>query len=173
MYNVYEHHLLVRLMLIEYGTADLQYEMVDNVVGRGISYYGIYDFDGIPKNAPADLSWVNGIYCPARTSKLSVISSTGTGSYIETEINGSDLCNNSQLIDFVSGTLEGRYDLSDLFVGKFVTDTTNGYLTDDIQNLYSGYSCLFNNTDNVAYGPLHLTSTPQTAQCCFRLAKYV
>lgn len=41
MYNIYEHHLLARLMLIEYGTSDLQTVMTGKKDGMNATYHGI------------------------------------------------------------------------------------------------------------------------------------
>ena len=40
-YNIYDHHLIARLMLIEYESADLQTLLTDSNTGMGATYHGI------------------------------------------------------------------------------------------------------------------------------------
>ena len=61
-YTIYDHHFLARMMLTEFGTPDMQAQMVDGVAWTGanrINYHGIYDPFGTPNSTKS--YWLYGL----------------------------------------------------------------------------------------------------------------
>ena len=81
-YNIYDHHLLARLMLTEFGTPDVQAQTVDGVAWRTgasrISYHGIHDPFGVTNILLDGLTTLNGTY--------KVLAADGSLSMVETGI---------------------------------------------------------------------------------------
>ncbi len=85
-YNIYDHHFLARMMLVEFGTPDVQSQTVDGVAWIGsnrINYHGIHDPFGLPTNNEHylldGLTTLNGTY--------QVLAADGSLSMVETGVN--------------------------------------------------------------------------------------
>ena len=85
-YSIYDHHLLARLMLIEFGTPDVQSQTVDGVKWNGtarIAYHGIHDTFGIP-DPNGEYFWLDGMNMVDGT--YHVLANNGSGNMIDTNI---------------------------------------------------------------------------------------
>ncbi len=84
-YNIYDHHFLVRMMLTEFGTPNVQAQTVDGVKWTGeyrINYHGIHDPFGTAKKecyCLDGLTTFNGTY--------QVLAGNGSGTMVETGVN--------------------------------------------------------------------------------------
>ena len=133
-YNVYDHHLLARLMLTEFGTPDVQVQTVDGVAWTGanrISYHGIHDPFGLPNYN--EYYWLDGL--TTLNGTYQVLAADGSLSMVETGIS----CPNAVpwlincRVDRVNGI-----DFGDLFIANMANSTENSGSFADCQGLYSG-----------------------------------
>jgi hypothetical protein len=136
-YSIYDHHLLARLMLTEFGTPDVQAQTVGGVAWTGanrINYHGIYDPFGLPGGAffywLDGFTTVNGVY--------NVLSPTGAGTTINTGVScvGSNVYPVNCRVDTANGVNFG-----DLFIASAANSTEANGSFADYQALYSG--CAF------------------------------
>ncbi len=136
-YSIYDHHLLARLMLTEFGTSDVQAQTVDGVAWTGanrINYHGIYDPFGTPSGA--EYCWLDGLTMLNGTYQ--VMAANGSRTMVETGIS----CPNAGVwpvncrVDQVNGVNFG-----DLFIASSSNDSENSCSFADSQYLFSG--CAF------------------------------
>jgi len=84
-YNIYDHHFLARMMLIEFGTSDVQSQTVDGVAWTGdyrINYHGIHDPFGLPNKT--EYIWLDGLTTMSGTYQ--VLAADGSLSMVETGV---------------------------------------------------------------------------------------
>ncbi len=132
-YSIYDHHFLARMMLIEFGTPDVQSQTVDGVSWDGssrINYHGIYDPFGTPNQA--EWCWLDGL--TTLNSTYQVMAADGSRQMIETGVS----CPNAGgwpincRVDHATGV-----DFGDLFIANMTNSTENSGSFADKQNLVS------------------------------------
>ncbi len=135
-YNIYDHHFLARMMLVEFGTPDVQSQTVDGVAWTGtnrITYHGIHDPLGLPDGM--ECYWLDGL--TTLNGTYQVLAADGSLSMIETGVS----CPNNGVwpvncrVDQVNGV-----DFGDLFIANMANRTTNSCSFADSQSLNSGYA---------------------------------
>ena len=135
-YNIYDHHFLARMMLIEFGTPNVQSLTVNNVTWTGtnrINYHGIYDLFGTPNYGI--YYWIDGISTIDGTYQI--LSNTGSGLMTETDeecINASVWPINCKI------NKANNIDFGDLFIANASNATENNGSFSDYQYLNSGKS---------------------------------
>ena len=170
MYNIYEHHLLALLMLIEYGSTDLQNLIGGSATANSVTHYGITDIWG---NATKTV-WIDGIDTRgSNDTTLRVADNLGNGTMVDTGlVCGTDL-QNGWIVDLHDESGEG-YDLNDLFIGKNVSNTESDGTFGDKQYLSNGGRGVYLDYGAYSYyGAFYLSCAAPSASCAFRLAKYV
>ena len=167
-YNIYEHHLIARLMLIEYGSSDLQTLLTGSDSGMDAKYHGIEMVWGGASYG----EWFDGIDTLGTNSAVRIFKNDGSQTYVDT---GIAPCGSGWLKDVLhsKGT---NYDLGDVFLASAVDGTQVNGSFGDYQNFSGGY--VFNSdwTASAAHGPFYLGSnSPGDAygSLGFRLARYV
>lgn len=137
-YNIYDHHFLARMMLIEFGTPDVQAQTVDGVEWTGtnrINYHGIHDPFGT--HDYAEYYWLDGL--TTLNGTYQVLAANGSRNMIGTGVS----CPNTSVwptncrVDQVNGI-----DFGDLFIASMTNTTENSGSFADSQDLNS--SCAFN-----------------------------
>jgi hypothetical protein len=133
-YSIYDHHLLARLMLTEFGTSDVQAQTVDGVAWTGsnrIIYHGVHDPFGLPSSSffywLDGLTTVDGVY--------NVLNPDGSGTMVNTGVScvGSAVYPVNCRVDTANGVNFG-----DLFIASAANSTkANGSFADH-QYLSSG-----------------------------------
>lgn len=176
-YNIYEHHLIARLMLIEYGTADLQNQIGGSATAMGITYHGITDVWG--NNSYG--FWIDGLDTlgdnngtGSANTTLRILDNLGNGTMVDTGISVDTLCKNWVVnVSTASGT---NFDLGDVFIGTTYTDTESAGTFGDYQGVGYG-GCVFGTAwgSSSYLGPFSLdyyapSSSPSALG--FRLAKW-
>lgn len=167
-YNIYEHHLIARLMLIEYGSSDLQTLLTGSDSGMDAKYHGIEMVWGGASYG----EWFDGIDTLGTNSAVRIFKNDGSQTYVDT---GIAPCGRGWLKDVLhnKGT---NYDLGDVFLAASVDGTQANGSFGDYQwfgggyvfnsrwgsDAYCGPFCLFDGSTSNAYGALG-----------FRLAHYV
>ncbi len=133
-YNIYDHHFLARMMLIEFGTPDVQAQTVDGVAWTGdnrISYHGIHDPFGLPNYN--EFYWLDGL--TTLNGTYQVLAADGSGNMVETGVSCPDTsvwpinCR----VDQANGI-----DFGDLFIANMANSTENSGSFADSQSLSSG-----------------------------------
>ena len=130
-YSIYDHHFLARMMLVEFGTPDVQAQTVDGVAWTGdyqITYHGIHDpFGCVNGSCLLDgLTTLNGTY--------QVFAPDGSRTMVETGVS----CPNTYVwpvncrVDQVN-----EIDFGDMFIANTVNRTENSGSFADYQYLYS------------------------------------
>ena len=154
-YSIYDHHLLARLMMIEFGTDNVQTQTVNNVPWDGevehrVNYHGIHDLFGFYEKTKinevliggqptavyqtnSEACWLDGF--TSLNGTYQVMAADGSGQMIETgvpcfEVSGYPTC-------FINKTLNG-IDFGDIFIGQFFTDSIDR--SPDSQSLAPGYA---------------------------------
>jgi hypothetical protein len=134
-YNIYDQHFLARMMLVEFGTPDVQSQTVDGVAWTNadnrISYHGINDPLGTPTYSVT--CWLDGLTTSNGTYQ--VLAADGSGKMVETSVS----CPKVQvwpvncLVDQVNGI-----DFGDLFIANSAnsTDEDSGSFA-DCQDLWA------------------------------------
>lgn len=168
MYNIYEHHLIARLMLIEYGSSDLQTLLTGSYSGMDAKYHGIEMVWGGASYG----EWFDGIDTLGTNSAVRIFKNDGSQTYVDTGITP---CGAGWLKDVLhnKGT---NYDLGDVFLAASVDGTRGNGSFGDYQ-WFSGGCVFFSDWGGVAnYGPfcLHHNGTSGAGGGLgFRLARYV
>ncbi len=134
-YNIYDHHFLARMMLIEFGTPDGQAQTVDGVAWTGanrISYHGIHDPFGTPSDS-GEYYWLDGL--TTLNGTYQVLATDGSLSMVETGVScpGAEVWPVTCLVDQANGI-----DFGDLFIANSANSTENSGSFADSQRLYSG-----------------------------------
>lgn len=167
-YNIYEHHLIARLMLIEYGSSDLQTLLTGSDSGMDAKYHGIEMVWGGTSYG----EWFDGIDTLGTNSAVRIFKNDGSQTYVDTGITP---CGAGWLKDVLhnKGT---NYDLGDVFLAASVDGTQANGSFGDYQNFNGG--CVFDSdwTARAHRGPfyLHSYSAGYTySGLGFRLARYV
>ena len=164
-WNIYEHHLLARLMMIEYGTSDMQASLGT----QNVNYHGILNPWGNPTAGVGFL--IDGLLADG-SNNIQIADNTGKGTLVSTgkAFPGSGWITSTWMD---KGAL---YDLSDVFLAKTVDSTEGNGTFSDYAGLYAG--CAFCTSDSTSsyYGPfcLNRVSPGSTnGNLGFRLARYV
>lgn len=146
-FNIYDMHLLARLMLIEYGTSNIQ-KLASGIDGKmSVSYHGIKNIWGGEEYG----QWYYGLTTEEGT--IHILSNKMDGSMVDTKILASGSGYPSSLL--TTKTL--NYDLGDVFLGK-----NQG--VNEIDGILGDYQCLeadsaFNSgftANNALCGPFYL-----------------
>lgn len=168
MYNIYEHHLIARLMLIEYGSSDLQTLLTGSDSGMDAKYHGIEMVWGGASYG----EWFDGIDTLGTNSAVRIFKNDGSQTYVDT---GIAPCGDGWLKDVLhnKGT---NYDLGDVFLASAVDGTQANGSFSDCQWLRGGY--VFNSGwgSGADGGPFYLGVTGPSGYpgaLGFRLAHYV
>ena len=135
-YNIYDHHFLARMMLIEFGTPDVQAQTVDGVAWTGdnrISYHGIHDPFGLPDYN--EYYWLDGL--TTLNGTYQVLAADGSGNMVETGVScpKAGVWPVNCLVDQANGINFG-----DLFIANMANSTENSGSFADYQSLRSGYA---------------------------------
>lgn len=169
MYNVYEHHLIARLMLLEYGSGDLQTLLTGSNKGGGALWHGIQDVF----NSTSAAIWIDGIdSLGSGNTTWRVFNRDGSQKYVDTKLKPAG---GGYPIDVFRNKGDG-YDLGDIFLGSSSNATNTAGTFGDYQHLLAGLVFCSGCGADVAPGPFGLagysTSTAQN-NIGFRLARYV
>ena len=120
-YNIYDHHFLVRLMLTEFGTPDIQLQTVNGISWDGsnrTNYHGIHDPFGLPNYDGYirldGLTTVNGTY--------QVLAADGSLSMVETNKTTPSMI--GWIVSCYVGQVNG-VDLGDLFLVSATDSSDN------------------------------------------------
>lgn len=167
-YNIYEHHLIARLMLIEYGSSDLQTLLTGSDSGMDAKYHGIEMVWGGTSYG----EWFDGIDTLGTNSAVRIFKNDGSQTYVNTGITP---CGAGWLKDVLhnKGT---NYDLGDVFLAASVDGTQANGSFGDYQVFNGGY--VFNSywAARAYRGPFCLNydrTTTTGSGLGFRLARYV
>lgn len=167
-YNIYEHHLIARLMLIEYGSSDLQTLLTGSDSGMDAKYHGIEMVWGGTSYG----EWFDGIDTLGTNSAVRIFKNDGSQTYVDTGITP---CGAGWLKDVLhnKGT---NYDLGDVFLAASVDGTQANGSFGDYQDFYGG--CVFYShwTAGAGHGPFYLAyhgAGYAGSSLGFRLARYV
>ncbi len=141
-YNIYDHHFLARMMLIEFGTPDVQVQTVDGEawtsdVDNRINYHGIYDPFGAPEYYDWDYDetidkvryWLDGL--TTLNGTYQVLAANGSLDMIETGVsclNATGWITNCR-VDQANGINFG-----DLFIASDLNNSKNLGSFADAQN---------------------------------------
>ena len=124
-FNIYDAHLLARLMLIEFGTSNIQKAMT-GIDGRmGATYHGIKNVWGAEDFG----QWYYGLTTEDGT--IHILSNKGNGAMIDTKISPAGSGYPTQLLTAKSL----NYDLGDVFIAKNQSDVV-------AEGILSDYQCL-------------------------------
>ena len=166
MYNIYEHHLIARLMLIEYGSSDLQTLLTGSDSGMDAKYHGIEMVWGGASYA----EWFDGIDTLGTNGAVRIFKNDGSQTYVDTGIApGGDGWLKDVLLN--KGT---NYDLGDVFLAASVDSTPASF--GDFQHFNGGYVFNSYGTADAAHGPFYLSYSSADVTgggLGFRLARYV
>lgn len=168
-WDIYDHHMLALLMLIEYGTSDMQTQLgTDNVV-----YRGIHDPWGAPHSS--EWFWIGGLTTDG-SCNIQIYDNKGNHSMVNTGVTfGNSI--NSWLWPITTHTEKGdNYDLGDVFLCKDGASPENGGSFSDQQACYAGCAFLAYDGTGTDCGPFYLPyNSPSYSYCSsgFRLARYV
>ena len=133
-YNIYDHHFLARMMLVEFGTPNVQAQTVDGVAWTGanrISYHGIHDPFGTPNAGEG--YWLEGL--TTLNGTYQVLAADGSLSMVETGV--SCMSDGAWLINCRVDQVNG-VDFGDLFIANMANSNENSGSFADCQTLYSG-----------------------------------
>ena len=167
-YNIYEHHLIARLMLIEYGSSDLQTLLTGSDSGMDAKYHGIEMVWGGTSYG----EWFDGIDTLGTNRSVRIFKNDGSQTYVDTGITP---CGAGWLKDVLhnKGT---NYDLGDVFLAASVDGTQANGSFGDYQYFNGGYVFYSDWTAYAYRGPFHLGSSSAGyagSGLGFRLARYV
>ncbi len=159
-YNIYDHHFLARMMLVEFGTPDVQAQTVDGVAWTGdnrISYHGIHDPFGTPNFGK--YYWLDGL--TTLNGTYQVLAADGSGNMIETGIrsNAKGWPVNCW-VDQANGI-----DFGDLFIANAANDTENSGSFADYQDIYKGCAFYMSWNNQSRRGAFFLTYNAPTDAC--------
>ena len=150
-YNIYVHHALALLMLVEYATTDLQ-----TILGPGPStvYRGIHNpWGGIDANYGVALPGLRTTGVSASPqSEIQVFDVYGNGSWVSTGVSapmiGSGAHASGYVVDMHTET-GTNFNLADLFIAKTVDPNASNGTYADAQDFTSGGSTNNQTTDVV------------------------
>ena len=147
-WNIYDHHLLARLMLFEAGSADIQ-----TIIGwadgsMGVTYHGIHDVWGGSSYG----FWIHGFTTTGSGNTITILDNKGKGTMIDTKIAP---CGGGWPVTLLDNTGDG-YDLGDVFLAKTVIGTEGSGTLGDYQNFSGGYAFYAHPGSNANYGPFYL-----------------
>ena len=167
-YNIYEHHLIARLMLIEYGSSDLQTLLTGSGSGMDAKYHGIEMVWGGARYG----EWFDGIDTLGTNNAVRIFKNDGSQTYVDT---GIAPCGFGWLKDVLlnKGT---NYDLGDVFLAASVDGTQANGSFGDYQHFSGGYVFYSYWAASADRGPFCLSndSTGDAGGSLgFRLARYV
>ena len=136
-YNIYDHHFLARMMLVEFGTPDVQAQTVDGVAWTGdnrISYHGIHDPFGTTNGD--ERYWLDGL--TTLNGTYQVLAADGSRNMVETGVS----CQNAAIVWPVNCLVDqaNGIDFGDLFIANMANDTENLGSFADCQYLRPGYA---------------------------------
>ena len=167
MYNIYEHHLIALLMLIEYGTTDLQ-----NAIG-GSDTANTADWHGLPQHWGDVKLWIDGIDTKGTDGTVRIFDNLGNFTLQDTDYLANSTADGYPVkLATNSGDL---YDFKDIFIGdhtSFVTTLNSGSIGDcqDLGNINANFivSESYSSKEN---GAFYLAKKgPITA--AYRMAKF-
>ena len=145
-YNIYDHHLLARLMLFEAGSADIQTIIGGTDGSMGVTYHGINDVWG----GTSCGFFIYGLETPNSGSTIMILDNKGTNTMVDTKIVP---CGNGYPVTLLSDT-GSDYDLGDVFLAKTVTKTASACSLGDYQSFSWGYVfCSGYGSSSVPDGP--------------------
>lgn len=166
-YNVYEHHLIARLMLIEYGSSDLQTLLTGSDSGNNATWRGIHEVYG------GNVSfWIDGIDTLGSGSAIRIFDNDGGQAYVDTGIKP---CGSGWLKTTLHNVGK-NYDMGDVFVAESVDGTQSNGSFGDYQCLYGGSVFYADGGGSALYGPFYLDGNSASitgGNIGFRLARYV
>lgn len=109
MYNIYEHHLIALLMLIEYGTTDLQNAMGGSDTATTADWYGLPQYWG------DTYLWIDGIDTKGTDGAVRIFDNLGNFTLQDTDyLFGENIWGYPTKLATNSGDL---YDFKDVFIG--------------------------------------------------------
>lgn len=168
MYNIYEHHLIASLMLIEYGTTDLQNAMGGSDTAKTADWYGLTQHWG-------DVNlWVDGIDTKGTDGAVRIFDNLGNFTLQNTDyLSGENIYGYPAKLATNSGE---HYDFKDIFIGDrqwFTLNFNQGSFGDyqdiEIKNLNIQISAQNWEKD---CGAFSLTKRGTTAKAAYRMAKF-
>ena len=167
-YNIYEHHLIARLMLIEYGSSNLQTLLTGSDSGMNAKYHGIEMVWGGASYG----EWFDGIDTLGTNSAVRIFKNDGSQTYVDTGITP---CGAGWLKDVLhnKGT---NYDLGDVFLAASVDGTQANGSFGDYQYFNGGYVFYSYWAPSASRGPFDLSYSGAggaDGSLGFRLARYV
>ena len=164
-WNIYEHHLLALLMLIEYGTTDMQAKLgTDNV-----NYRGIRDPWGAPHLSKH--FWIDGLLSDS-SNNIQIFDNLGNETMVST---GKAFAGSGWMKE--SWTDKGtNYNLADVFLQKTTDNTEGNGSFSDYVNSSGGCAFYANCGSGSGYGPFYRDCNSPSlsdSNLGFRLARYV
>ena len=164
LYNIYEHHLLALLMLIEYGTTNLQQEIGGSADAMDVEHYGIHDIWGATNYA----IWLDGIKTDAEY--ICVFDNLGNGTWVQTAATLKSTA--GYPVDIKLNTGEG-YDLNDLFLGQNISSTYEEGSFGDKQDLNTVNRVFSTWAGKTGFaGPFAITTNQNTDTEAFRFCAF-
>lgn len=166
-WNIYDHHLLARLMLFEAGSADIQTIIGGTDGSIGVTYHDIHDvWDGTSYGF-----FIYGLTTTGSGYRIAILDNKGKGTMIDTNIAP---CGIGWPVTLLDNTGDG-YDLGDAFLAKTVTDTEGSGTLGDNCRFSEGYAFFTYYGDSSTYhGPFSLNrngTSVTNGSLGFRLAR--
>lgn len=166
-YNIYDHHLIARLMLLEKGTADLQNAIGGSSTANGVTWHGIHDVWG----GTSYYFWIYGLTATGSgKTTFTILDKNGNNTMVDTKIAAPGGGWPVTLLDNVSD----NYDLRDVFLAKTMTYTNTAGSLGDYQSLVGGYAFYTSMGATTDQGPFYLSSygpSNSDVALSFRLAR--
>ena len=131
-WNIYDHHLLARLMLFEAGSADIQTIIGGADGSMGVTYHGIHDVWGGTSYG----FWIHGLTTTGSGNTITILDNQGKGTMVDTKIAAPGGGWPVTLLDNTGDS----YDLGDVFLAKTVTSTEASGTLGDSLDLRGGYA---------------------------------
>ena len=129
-WNIYDAHLLARLMLFEAGSADVQTIIGGTDSSMGATYHGIHDVWGGTSYG----FWIYGLTTTGSGNTIMVLDNKGNNNMVDTKIAP---CGNGWPVTLLDN-VGSNYDLGDIFLAKSVTSTESSGSLGDFQCLSGG-----------------------------------
>ena len=165
-WNIYDAHLLARLMLLEKGTADLQNAIGGSSTANGVTWHGIHDVWGGTSYG----FWIYGLTTTGSGNAIMILDNKGNNNMVDTQIAP---CGNGWAVTLLDN-VGNNYDLGDIFLAKSVTSTESSGSLGDYQYLSGGCAFCTAWGSGSLYGPFYLGSNAPAgagAALGFRLAR--
>ena len=163
-WNIYDHHLLARLMLFEAGSADIQTIIGGTDGSMGVTYHGIHDVWG----GTSSQFIIYGLTTIGSGGTIKILDNKGKNTMIDTKITP---CGGGWPVELLYNTGDG-YDLGDVFIAKTATNTEASGSIGDYQLLSDQHA--FTTLDGTSGGPLgfmHVSTENAWESNHFRLAR--